>query len=119
MPMVSFSLFLPAIRVKDVSPRGLGLPEEAACCIPRLASRRLPAACCCLVTVVSLQVWGGATDAAEGAETGAVARMHSALIAVVAHLLTRLGAQALSEAQVPLNYIRSHRSYSFSIREAI
>ncbi len=47
-----------------------------------------------------LQVWGGATDAAAGAETGAVARMHSALIAVVAHLLTRLGAQALSEAQV-------------------
>ena len=46
------------------------------------------------------QVWGGATDAAEGAETGAVARMHSALIAVVAHLLTRLGAQALSESQV-------------------
>ena len=46
------------------------------------------------------QVWGGAADAAERAETGAVARMHSALIAVVAHLLTRLGAQALSEAQV-------------------
>ena len=47
-----------------------------------------------------LQVWGGAADAAAGAETGAVARMHSALIAVVAHLLARLGGQALDEAQV-------------------
>lgn len=46
------------------------------------------------------QVWGGATDAAAGAKTGAVARMHSALIAVVAHLLSRLGGQALAEAQV-------------------
>ena len=49
-----------------------------------------------------LQVWGGAADAAAGAETGAVARMHSALIAVVAHLLARLGGQALDEAQVCL-----------------
>ena len=47
-----------------------------------------------------LQVWGGAADAAAGAETGAIARMHSALIAVVAHLLARLGGQALDEAQV-------------------
>ena len=47
-----------------------------------------------------LQVWGGTADAAAGAETGAVARMHSALIAVVAHLLARLGGQALDEAQV-------------------
>ena len=46
------------------------------------------------------QVWGGATDAAASAETGAIVRMHSALIAVVAHLLSRLGAQALAEAQV-------------------
>ena len=45
-------------------------------------------------------MWGGAAEAAEGAETGAVARMHSALIAVVAHLLSRLGAQALNQAEV-------------------
>ena len=50
-----------------------------------------------------LQVWGGAADAAAGAETGAVARMHSALIAVVAHLLARLGGQALDEAQVSVS----------------
>ena len=56
-----------------------------------------------LLTVCWLrQVWGGAADAAAGAETGAVARMHSALIAVVAHLLARLGGQALDEAQVCL-----------------
>lgn len=29
-----------------------------------------------------------------------MARMHSALIAVVAHLLSRLGAQALNQAEV-------------------
>ena len=83
------------------------LPVQLAPALPAIPCRVRRVGCIhCLVIISNLQVWGVATDAAAGAETGAVARMHSALIAVVAHLLTRLGAQALGEAQVRMDFIQ-------------
>lgn len=48
------------------------------------------------------QVWSATAEAAQGgaAETGALSRLHSALIAVVTHVVTRLGSRALGDPQV-------------------
>lgn len=47
------------------------------------------------------QVWSTATSAARsGREGGAAARLHSALIAVLTHLISRVGIAAVSDAQV-------------------
>ena len=46
-----------------------------------------------------LQVWS-ATQEATQSETGALSRLHSALIAVVTHVVTRLGSRALRDPQV-------------------
>ncbi|BDA43024.1 Importin-11 [Coccomyxa sp. Obi] len=47
------------------------------------------------------QVWSATAEAAQGeaAETGALSRLHSALIAVVTHVVTRLGSRALGDPQ--------------------
>lgn len=46
------------------------------------------------------QVWSATAEAAfADSESGAIARMHSALIAVLTHVVTRLGPAALSNPQ--------------------
>lgn len=53
------------------------------------------------------QVWSATAEAAQGeaSETGALSRLHSALIAVVTHVVTRLGSRALGDPQVS-GYLR-------------
>ncbi len=50
-----------------------------------------------------MQVWSKTHQPGEGSgESGAVARLHSALIAVLTHLVSRMGAQAASQAEASL-----------------
>ena len=52
-----------------------------------------------------LQVWSAAAPETlpEDKDTGAVSRLHSALIAVMTHIISRLGADALNNAEVQLS----------------
>lgn len=47
------------------------------------------------------QVWSKTHSNEGSGESGAVARLHSALIAVLTHLVSRMGAQAASHSEVP------------------
>lgn len=54
------------------------------------------------------QVWSATAEAAKAdSESGAIARMHSALIAVLTHVVTRLGTPAFSNPQA-LSHSQSH-----------
>lgn len=47
-----------------------------------------------------MQLWTAAKNASTNKETGSVTRLHSALIAVLTHLISRLGHLAISHAAV-------------------
>ncbi len=64
---------------------------------------------CLILGMQLLQVWEAASqqqqqkragDEGSGADTGALARLHSALIAVLTHLVGKLRGKALGNAQV-------------------
>ncbi|KAK9788462.1 hypothetical protein WJX73_006537 [Symbiochloris irregularis] len=84
-------------RVEEVESRLRGL-QLVSIIVEVLGAQALPV----LGTIAQYlpQLWTAAKNASNNKETGSVTRLHSALIAVLTHLISRLGHLAISHAAV-------------------